>query len=209
MMRERKSILEVTSAAICSAVSAILGLLPPIYVTPWFMRIDIVAVPWLVCWFVFGFRAAMLSALISIPIVGFFEPFAGGWVGGVMKFVASIWMFAIPALFAIKLGGREKIINNKKLFFVVALVSVIVRDFVCLMFNFYFAFPVFFNMSVQDIANLFSFLRSPVGIWLGVGGLTAFAVEVAVWNSVQGFVDVFVSWTIGTTALRTIKRGQN
>jgi riboflavin transporter FmnP len=206
-MNQRKSVMEVASAAICSAISAVLGILPPIYVTPWFMRIDLVAVPWLVCWMVFGFRAAMISALISIPIVGFFEPFAGGWVGGIMKFAASIWMFAVPALFAVKTGGREKLIHNKKLFGAVAIASIIVRDIASLLFNFYFALPVFFNMNIQDIANFFSFLRSPIGAWIGVIGLSAFIAEVAIWNTVQGTIDLLVSWIIGTTALRTIKRG--
>jgi riboflavin transporter FmnP len=205
-MNQRKSVIEITSAAICSAISAVLGILPPIYVTPWFMRIDLVAVPWMVCWIVFGFRAAIISALISIPIVGFFEPFAGGWVGGIMKFTASVWMFAIPALFAVKTGGREKLIRNKKLFVVIAIASIMVRDIVSLLFNFYFALPVFFNMSVQDIANLFSWARSPIVAWIGVIGLYAFIAEVAIWNTIQGIIDLLVSWVVGTTALRTVKR---
>lgn len=168
------------------------------------MRIDLVAVPWVLCWLLFGFKAGLLSLLISAPLVGILGPVAGGWVGATMKSLASIWMFAIPALLLWKMNGKTSFFTNKKFYFVASILAIAIRVVVTVLFNFYFALPVFFGMTTDQIIQFFTIFQSFVGKSLGVIGLGAFVVEVAFWNILQGIIDMYLSYIIGFIVLRRI-----
>ncbi len=177
-----------------AVLSVILQCLPPIFLTPWYMRIDLVAVPWIICWFLFGFKPAFLSLLLSIPLVGLLGPFAGGWVGAIMKSVASMWMILIPEIARYASKGNYTLPR----YTLSVLVAVMVRALACVLFNLYFAIPIFFGMSPSDVIAFFSNPRfqSFVGLSLGLIGLTAYVVEVSFWNIVQGIIDAYASFLI-------------
>ena len=206
MLRLKRPAVRVAGAAVMSALSAIMQCLPPVFLTPWWMRIDLVAVPWILCWLFFGFEAALLSMAISIPLVGFIGPFAGGWVGMIMKTVASVWMFTVPALFARK-WGTEKLLSSKLLLAASGAIAIAVRDIVCVLFNLYFAIPVFFGMTPKDVIEFFTNPRfqSFVGRSLGLIGFTAYFAEVTFWNTVQGIVDLYVSIAIAAMIRRRLR----
>jgi riboflavin transporter FmnP len=189
--------IKIAGAAILAPLSVIIQVLPPFFVTPWFMRIDLVAIPWIVCWIIFGLKPALLSMLISAPIIGFIGPAAGGWVGATMKSAASIWMFLIPAAVARKAGGTKKLLEIRKLFVLTGVLAIIVRVIVTLLFNFYIAIPFFFNMSLDTIIAFFS----DVTLW-GFVGLGAYIAEVAIWNTILGIIDLTASLMIGLVILR-------
>jgi riboflavin transporter FmnP len=189
--------IKLAGATILAPLAVILQILPPLFVSPWTMRIDLVAIPWILCWIIFGLKPALLSILISAPLIGFLGPFAGGWVGATMKSVASIWMFLIPAIFAWKTGGTKKLLENKGLFVLVAALTILVRVAVTLLFNFYFAIPFFFNMPPNAIIGFFSSVTT-----LGFIGLGAYITEVAFWNIIQGTIDLTASLIIGLIILR-------
>jgi len=174
-MSLEKTTIKIAGAAVLAALSVVMQILPPLFITPWFMRIDLVALPWVLCWIFFGFKASILSLLISVPIVGFLGPFAGGWVGAIMKSVASIWMFVVPAFFAWKTGGKKRFLTSKWLYVAVGILAIALRVVVTLLFNFYFAI-----------------------------GFGAFVAEIAFWNTIQGTIDVYVSWIISIAVLRRI-----
>jgi len=190
---------KLAGATILASLAVILQILPPLFISPWTMRIDLVAIPWMLCWIIFGFKPALLSLLISAPLVGFLGPFAGGWVGATMKSVATIWMFLIPAIFAWKAGGTKKLLENKRLFVVASILAIIVRVVVTVIFNFYFAIPFFFNMTPDDIISFFSNVTT-----LGFIGLGAYITEVAFWNIIQGIIDLTASLTLGLIIFRRI-----
>lgn len=196
--------IKITGAAVLAPLSVILQVLAPLFITPWFMRVDFVAVPWILCWILFGLEAALLSLLISVPLVGVLGPFAGGWVGATMKSVASVWMFVVPAIFAWKTGGTKRLLENRRLFTLTGVLAIIVRVLVTLLFNFYFAIPFFFGMTTEDIIQMFSntaFL-SFIGNSIGLIGLGAYISEVAFWNIIQGIIDISASLLIGLVILR-------
>jgi len=168
------------------------------------MRVDFVAVPWVLCWMFFGFEAGLLSLLISVPLVGVLGPFAGGWVGAIMKSVASVWMFLVPALFAWKMNGIKSLLTNKKFYVVASISAVTVRAIVTVLFNFYFALPVFFKMTPDQIILFFTnpVFQSFVGHSLGLVDFGAFVAEVTFWNTVQGVIDVYLALVIGLIVLR-------
>jgi riboflavin transporter FmnP len=191
--------IQIAGSTILAALAVIFQILPPIYVTPWSMRIDLVAIPWILCWMIFGLKPAILSVLISAPLVGFIGPIAGGWVGAVMKSVASIWMFFIPALFSWKVGGTKQLLTNKKFFLIASILSIFIRAIITVIFNFYFALPFFFYMSAKDIIDLFS--QATI---FGLSGLGAYIAEVSIWNTVQAIIDLVASLSIGLIILRRL-----
>jgi len=205
-MSLEKPTIKIAGAAVLAALSVIIQILPPLFLTPWFMRIDFVAIPWVLCWIFFGFDASILSLLISVPLVGFLGPFAGGWVGAIMKSVASVWMFVIPALFTWKTGGIKRFLESRRLYVGVGVLAIVIRVIVTLLFNFYFAIPIFFGMTTADIIQMFSnpMFLSFFGHSLGLIGIGAFIAEVAFWNTVQGAIDIYASLIIGIIVLRRI-----
>jgi riboflavin transporter FmnP len=190
---------KLAGAIILAPLTIILQALPPIFVTPWMLRIDLVAVPWIICWIIFGLKPALLSLVISAPLVGFVGPFAGGAIGATMKPLASIWMFLIPAIFAWKIGGTKQLLENKRVFVLAGVLALIVRAGVTVLANFYFALPLFYNMSPDAIIGMFSRPDniSFFGNALGVIGLGAYIAEVAFWNTIQGIIDLTASLILG------------
>ena len=198
-MNLNRPTIKIAGATLLAPLAVILQILPPLFVSPWTMRIDLVAIPWILCWIIFGLKPALLSILISAPLVGFLGPFAGGWVGATMKSVASIWMFLIPAIFAWKTGGTKRFLENKGFFVLVAALTILVRVVVTVIFNFYFAIPFFFNMTPDAIIGFFSSVTT-----LGFIGLGAYIAEVAFWNIIQGIIDLTASLIIGLIILRRL-----
>ena len=198
--------IKIAGSTILAALAVIFQILPPLFVSPWYMRIDIVAIPWILCWIIFGLKPAILSMLISAPLVGFIGPAAGGWVGAVMKSVATVWMFLIPAIFAQKAGSTKQLLENKKLFAIAGVVSLSVRAIIATVFNFYFAIPFFFGMSTEAIIGMFSNpgALSFIGQSIGAVGLGAYVVEVSFWNVIQGIIDLVGTLIIGLIIFRRI-----
>ena len=192
--------IKITGATILASLAVILQILPPIFVSPWSMRIDLVAIPWILCWIIFGLKPAILSILISAPLIGFVGPLAGGWVGATMKSVASIWMFVVPGIIAWKAGGAKKLLENKKFFVIASILAIIVRVGVTIIFNFYFALPLFYPDYFPTPDAIISYF-SEVTIF-GFVGIVSYIVEVAFWNTIQAIIDLTASLAIGRTILR-------
>jgi riboflavin transporter FmnP len=205
-MNLNKPTIRIAGATLLAPLTIILQSLPPIFVTPWMLRIDLVAIPWMICWIIFGLKPALLSILISSPLIGFIGPFAGGAVGAVMKPLATIWMFLIPAIFAWKVGGTKRLLENKRLFVLAGVLALIVRAAVTVLVNFYFALPTFYNMTPDIIIGMFSSTDtlSFFGNSLGLIGLGAYIGEVAFWNTVQGIIDLTASLVLGLIIFRRI-----
>jgi riboflavin transporter FmnP len=205
-MNLNRPTIKIAGATLLAPLAVILQILPPFFVTPWGIRIDLVAIPWILCWIIFGLKPALLSIVISAPLVGILGPFAGGWVGATMKSVASIWMFLIPAIFAWKTGRTKQFLENKRLFVLAGVLALIVRAIVTVIFNFYFAIPFFFGMTTDAIIGMFSSADtlSFFGKSLGLIGLGAYIAEVAFWNIIQGIIDLTASLILGLIILRRI-----
>lgn len=196
-MNINRPTIKLAGATILAPLAVILQILPPLFISPWTMRIDLVAISWMLCWIIFGLKPALLSLLISAPLVGFIGPFAGGWVGATMKSVASIWMFLIPGIIAWKTGGTKNLLENKRFFVVASILAIIARVLVTIIFNFYFALPFFFDMTPNDIIGYFSSVTT-----LGFIGLGAYITEVAFWNTLQGIIDLTATLIIGNIILQ-------
>ena len=184
---------ELVMVSFSAALSTVLGLLPPFFQVPWMMKIDLVAVPWVMCWFSLGTFPAMISALISVPIVGFLEPFgAGGWIGGISKFLASIWTFLIPAAM-VRIGmKKETLTNDNKAGLFATIAVVVARSAFMTVFNYYLAIPWYYGIRIDDFIALLDKGLGLLKLVIPVSGLTLFVCEMSFWNSIQAVVEF---WT--------------
>jgi riboflavin transporter FmnP len=207
MPKSPRLILKLTGAAALAPVAVLFQVSPPIFLTPWFMRLDFVAVPWIICWMLFGFKASLLCIAVTAPLIGFLGPFAGGWVGALMKTSSSIWMVAIPSLFALKTKGAANLMKNKRLFILASLTAILTRDLATVLLNLYFAIPVFFGMNSTQVLQFFTNPRfqSFISRLLGLTWFTAYFVEVAFWNTVQSLIDLYTALIIGLIVLKRFK----
>ncbi|MCD6414242.1 MAG: hypothetical protein J7L23_01285 [Candidatus Diapherotrites archaeon] len=119
--------------------------------TPWFIWIDIVAVPWLVAYFMKGFKTALLTAILSSFVISLVAP--STFVGAIMKFVATFPMFLVPALVAVAFRKKIRDFSSNELFVFASIslvLALLVRVAIVLPFNYYFAIPVFFKMPTEE-----------------------------------------------------------
>ena len=114
-----------------------------------------------------------------------------------MKFVASVWMFVIPTALVLRIReGRYAIIKRALVFVLVSIGAILIRNLVAVLFNFYFAIPVFFGISIEEGAGWVVGVSEAflTGLFGGLDLLLTFALIIAFWNTLQGAIDLLVSW---------------
>lgn len=100
-MREIKSpIYLIYIISVFVAISAVLQLFHFGFSFAWGMWIDLVAVPWIIAFFLFGFRTALITSLVMFVVISFIAPTSV--LGAMMKWIATVPMFVIPAVFLFK-----------------------------------------------------------------------------------------------------------
>ena len=106
-----KRISEITIVALFAALSAVLQLSPLKIATHWGMKIDLVAVPILIVFFLYGFRAALETSFIMFLVILVVSP--DGIIGATMKWMATVPMFIVPTIAMLKFGTKRKL--NRKI----------------------------------------------------------------------------------------------
>ena len=89
---------EITAAATLAAISAAFQLVHPFtgWQSPWGMWIDVVAIPWIIAYFLFGGRPAIVVSIVGALIITMVAP--STWLGALMKWLATVPMIIIPWL---------------------------------------------------------------------------------------------------------------
>ena len=164
-------------SAALAAISATVQLIHIGYQSPtWGMWIDIVAVTWVVAFFLFNIRPAILVSLVGALIITLFAP--DTWLGASMKFVATVPV--ILALYAWILLRRQQpsFYAKPQQLVVPLLIGMIARSLVVLPLNYYYAIPIWTGMT-PDVAMK----AIP---WFVIAGF----------NAVQSVVDVALAWVV-------------
>ncbi|MBN2042745.1 MAG: hypothetical protein JW754_02965 [Candidatus Aenigmarchaeota archaeon] len=166
----------ITSASVLAAVSIIFQIVHIGYLTPWGMWIDLVAIPWILAYFIFGFRTSVLTACVSAVLIALLAP--SGYIGASMKLLATIPMIIGPAL--VLLFSRKKLKDFEKMrWLLIALaLSLVIRGAFVLPVNYFIAIPLFFGM---ETSQALAFIPP----WL-----------MFLLNAVQGVIDMTVAWTL-------------
>ncbi len=159
------------TAGMLAGLSVLLQVNPLFVETPWGMQIDLVAVPWLIASMLLGLFGGLVTSSVSALVIALVAK--TGWLGALMKFVATI-----PLVAAIGLA-RIKSKNPGLRVFVVALAAAIfARTVFAIVLNYYFAMP----------------------IWLGKTTGELFAVIPLWWiyvpNTIQSLLEFSVAWLL-------------
>ncbi len=169
--------------AVMSTISIIIDFLP-LPRAVWGMKIDLVGAIWVLSFFLYGWKAALSVASITAIYIAMFS--STGYVGAVMKFIATIPMFLVPALmiqlpFFHKKGS--KVYGSVLVITAAAIAASLVRLFLATTVNLYWAIPIWFGMTPAQVLVYF-------------GGLIPLVTFVAGLNVVQGIVDIYVPWVL-------------
>lgn len=117
-IKRRNYTLEIASGAILGSLSVLIGIIwdltlepagwGPSTLAPGMTWLDIMAVPMIVAFLIFGIRSGLIAAVIGCTSIIFFPNEAGhGWLSMWPKFFASATMFVVPWLILKALSKKE------------------------------------------------------------------------------------------------------
>ena len=159
-----------TIFAALAAISALFQLLHIGFKTQWGMWIDVVAVPWIVAYFLFGIRGGLMVTLIGSIIITLIAP--DTWLGASAKFLATVPMFL--ALYALN-TKFNKIIS----IILPTFIAIVIRGIIMFFFNYYFALRIWIpGKTTVELMSMF-----PWYIIIGI-------------NAIQGIIDVAFAWIL-------------
>lgn len=165
-----------TSAAMLAAVSSVLQIAHLGYLSPWGMWIDFVAVPWILAYFLFGWRGAFTVSAVSSLIITFVAP--STWLGALMKFTATLPMWAVPFLFRRTLGLKLDDFKKTRLLLVILALAIVLRGLLVIPLNYFYAIPIWTGMSPSQAIGFIP--------WWVIFGL----------NAVQGTLEFMLAWLL-------------
>ena len=164
---------ELALIAALAAVSAVLQLIHLGYQSPqWGMWIDLVAVSWLIAFFLFGLRSALYVSLLGFIVITLFDP--ATWLGASMKWLATAPMWLSLGLLSQKYKSYQKISSLT----LPLLIGLIIRSILMIPINYYYAIPIWTGMSPAAAIQAIP--------WYIIAGF----------NSIQGLIDVILAWII-------------
>jgi len=158
----------------------------------WGMKIDFVGTVWVLSYFLYGLSVAFPVSIITTLFIALVMPTS--FIGGAMKFIATIPMFLVPALlsYVSSLSNRNqnsirssKLFNSLLMIIGVAILANVVRLVVATTANYYWAIPLWLGIPTDRILDV-----------LFGGSIVEFVIYVAGLNVIQGIIDIFVSWLL-------------
>ncbi len=163
--------------AALAAISAIFQLLHVGIKTQWGMWIDVVAVPWIIAYFLFDLKGGLTVSLVGSIIITLIAP--DTWLGASAKFIATVPMFLV--LYGATLIFKKNIVQFKKIRNIIlpVLIAISLRGVLMFFFNYYFALPIWIPGKTSiELMNIFP--------WYIIVGI----------NAVQGIIDVVFAWIL-------------
>lgn len=176
-MFKKLSVGEIVIIAGLSAVSTVVQLYHIGYRSPQFgMWIDIVAVCWIIAFFLFGLRISLIVSLLGALMITLFAP--DTWLGAMMKWLASVPVLVLFSLWASFM--RHKISQYHKFWFMLIplVLSLIIRCVITIPLNYFFAIPIWTGMTTAQAMDAIP--------WQ----------VIAIFNIIQGVIDVLLAWII-------------
>jgi riboflavin transporter FmnP len=187
---------EITAAAALAAISAVLQFVHLGFLTPWGMWIDLVAVSWIVAYFIYGPRVALTVSIAGALIITLIAPTS--WLGAVMKWTASVPL--ILTLFIVQNGmkAKQKDLAKARYLLIAVAGALLIRCSLMVPLNYYFAIPIWTGMSVPELEMAFGpvLLGFPMWFWIVAVNVAQGILEAALaWVLVYRFrLDRFSSW---------------
>jgi riboflavin transporter FmnP len=167
------TIRQIAVSAGLASLSTVVQLVHIGYQSPtWGMWIDIVAVSWIIAYFLFGIRSSLLVTCVGTLIITFFAP--DTWLGASMKFVATV-----PVILTFFVWSRNNHHYSTVFSLIMPLITgIIIRCLIVIPLNYYYAIPIWTGMTPQ---------KAMVAIpWF----------IIALFNVIQTVVDVGLAWIV-------------
>jgi riboflavin transporter FmnP len=140
------------------------------------MWIDVVAVFWIVAFFLNGPKTALLVSLLGAVVITLFAP--DTWLGASMKWVATFPVWVALAVFQGKNNKGVTYYQKWSRLLLPLLVGIVIRSCIVIPLNYYYAIPIWTGMTpAAAIAAI---------PWYIIAGF----------NTVQAILDVVVAWII-------------
>ncbi len=203
--------IEIASGAILGGLSVLIGFIWDLYVegllkgpnfAPGMTWFDLLTVPILVAFFVFGIRSGLIACVIGCGAIIFYPTEAFGWLAMIPKLTSSLTMFVVPWVI-LKINGRRKESGKKRViksldyssdalfpignYLFVMSTTILFRCITTFIINLFVVAPLFLYLSYGgEFQTVFT---QPIAFLTIVGGYTA-------WNVVQGTSDAIISYLI-------------
>lgn len=179
---------EITAVAALAAISAAVQIVHIGWMSPWGIWIDLVAIPWIVAYFLYGGRSALLVSVVGALIITFAAP--STWLGAGMKWLATMPVWFLPALLQRTKGLEIKDFRKPVLLIAVLVGAIILRNAIIIPVNYYFAIPIWTGWSS---AQAMSFV--PWWALFAINAVQTVLEMVVAWLLVFRFrMDRFASW---------------
>jgi riboflavin transporter FmnP len=132
------------TAGMLAGLSVLLQVSPLFVETPWGMQVDLVAVPWLVASMFLGLFGGLATSSVSALVIALVAK--TGWIGALMKFVATL-----PLVAAIGLARLKSKNPGLKIFLVAFAGAVVARALLAIALNYYFAMPIWLGKTTEEL----------------------------------------------------------
>jgi len=160
-----------------AAISAAVQLIHIGYQSPqWGMWIDVVAVTWIIAYFLFGLKAALSVSVVGAIVITLFAP--DTWLGAGMKWIATLPMYASLYLFLRVSQKNLSDYKNPVHLVTPIILGLIIRCLLVLPLNYYYAIPIWTGMTSAQAMKVIP--------WFIIAGF----------NVIQGIIDVVLAWII-------------
>lgn len=167
----------IATAGGLSALSALSQLNHVGYQSPtWGMWVDVVAVSWIVAYFMFGTRVGMIVSFVGAIVITLFAP--DTWLGASMKLVATIPIILSFALIHHRSQKSKSGFDDPKSLLLPLILGVLIRCLLVLPLNYFYAIPIWTKMT-------------PLEAWTNIPWYVIVA-----FNIVQSIVDVGLAWVL-------------
>lgn len=168
---------ELAIASGLAAISAVLQLIHIGYMSPqWGMWIDIVAVTWIIAFFLFGMRITLIVTIIGAIIITLFAPET--WLGAGMKWLATFPVWLILGLWLIRKNKALSYYKKIPNLFIPVIIAVIIRCAIIIPVNYYYAIPIWTKMTPLQAMTAIPWYI------------------IALFNIIQTLVDVALAWIL-------------
>jgi len=173
------------STAVMSALSIIFELMPAFRV-PWGMKVDFVGTTWVLSYFLYGLAEATYVSIITTLFLLIYSP--TGLVGALMKLIATLPMFLIPAILIrlpILPERTSKAYGSLKVLILSLIFANLARILLTSVANYYWAIPLWTGIPSELLLK----------VMFG-GSILNFIIFVAGLNLLQGIIDTIIPWLL-------------
>ena len=167
---------EISAGAALAAISAVVQIIHIGYLTQWGMWIDIVAIPWILAFFLYRGRMAFLVSIIGAIIITLVAP--SSWLGASMKWLATMPMLLMLLLWQKVFKLKLKDYRKMSVLIPCIIFGIILRGVIVIPFNYYYALPIWTGWTTEE-----AMVNLP---WWIIFTL----------NGIQGIIEVTVAWLL-------------